>query len=573
MINWSPDKITLYFRKVMNSFLQKHHRLLFYSTWLILALAQSASTELIADEAYYWVYSRFPDWGYFDHPPMIAVLIRSGYTIFHNELGVRLICAVLSTLTILIIELLTERKNPLLFYLIVLSIGILQIAGFLAVPDTPLLFFTAVFFYTYRRFVQKLNWQNSLLLGIAISLLFYTKYHGLLIVLFAFLSNLKLFTRWQTWLVGLFVLLLYSPHLLWQWQHDWVSFRYHLFESNVSAYRLSYTTDYLLGQLLLAGPFAGFILLPAAFMYKTKDETEKALKFALLGVYLIFLISSFRGKVEVNWTMPALVPLIVLSHQFIIDKTSWVKPLRIIAFISLILIVAGRFYLVIDIGPDNSVKNRFHNNRVWAEAITEKTKDIPVVFYNSYQRASLFWFYSGIQSHSHNPYWDRRSNYNFWPTESNLLGKNVFIADIYGIDSFSDSINTKKGWIGFTKDTMYSALGAVMIFPNQDKIITRNTAIESFACSSFIPPQYLYFLKMHPELNIEILAGVFKGKELIKQVNTGVTLMDLLNKKNGVEPTLDLSDISPAKYVLRFGIKSKNYPVTHNSGKIQLIIR
>ncbi|HET9432369.1 MAG TPA: hypothetical protein VFO37_01370, partial [Chitinophagaceae bacterium] len=124
-----------------------------------------------------------------------------------------------------------------------------------------------------------------------------------------------------------------------------------------------------------------------------------------------------------------------------------------------------------------------------------------------------------------------------------------------------------------TKDTMYSALGAVMIFPNQDKIITRNTAIESFACSSFIPPQYLYFLKMHPELNIEILAGVFKGKELIKQVNTGVTLMDLLNKKNGVEPTLDLSDISPAKYVLRFGIKSKNYPVTHNSGKIQLIIR
>lgn len=564
----------------MNLFFQKHHRLLFYSTWLILALAQSASTELIADEAYYWVYSRFPAWGYFDHPPMIAVLIRSGYTIFHNELGVRLICALLSTFTVLIIESLTERKSPCLagrqaslFYSIVLSIGILQIAGFLAVPDTPLLFFTAVFFYTYRRFIKKIDWQNSLLLGIAISLLFYTKYHGLLIVAFTFLSNIKLLSRWQTWLAGFFVLLLYSPHLLWQWQHDWVSFRYHLFESNVSAYRFSYTTEYLLGQVLLAGPFAGFILLPAAFMYKTKSETEKALKVTLLGVYLIFLISSFRGKVEVNWTMPALVPLIVLSHQFIIDKISWTKPLRIIAFISLLLIVAGRVYLVIDIGPDNSVKKRFHNHKVWVEAITEKTKDTPVVFYNSYQRASLFWFYSSIQSHSHNPYWDRRSNYNFWPTESNLLGKNVFIADIYGINTFADSINTKKGWIGLTKDTMYSALGALKILTTQDKIITGNTATYTFPCRSFTPAQYLYFLKMHPELNVEILAGVFKGKELIKEVNTGIGLMDLLYKKYGFEASLDLSNIPSGKYVLRFGIKSKNYLVTHNSAKIQLIVR
>ena len=557
----------------MNLFFKKHHRLLFYSTWLILALGQSASTELIADEAYYWVYSRFPDWGYFDHPPMIAVLIRGGYTIFHNELGVRLICALLSTLTILITEMLTERKNPFLFYSIVLSIGVLQIAGFLAVPDTPLLFFTAIFFYTYRRFINESDWQNSLLLGIAISLLFYTKYHGLLIVLFTFLSNSKLLIRWQTWLAGLFVLLLYSPHLLWQWQHDWVSFRYHLFESNVSAYKFSYTTDYLLGQLLLAGPVAGFILLPAAFMYKPKNEIEKALKFTLLGVYLIFLISSFRGKVEVNWTMPALVPLIVLSHQFIIDKISWVRPLRIIGLISLLLIVAGRFYLVIDIGPDNSVKKRFHNNKIWAETITEKTKDIPVVFYNSYQRASLFWFYTGMPSHSHNPYWDRRSNYNFWPTESNLLGKTVFIADIYGLNSFSDSINTKKGWIGYTKDTMYSALGAVMIFPNHDKIVTNAAGTYRFPCSRFIPVHYQYFLKIHPELTVEILAGVFKGKQLLKEVNTGVTLMDLLDKKNSFEATVDLSNLSPGKYVLRFGIKSKDYLVTHNSAKIQLIVR
>jgi hypothetical protein len=553
----------------MNLFVQKHHRVIFYCTWLILALAQSASTELLADEAYYWVYSRFPEWGYFDHPPMIAVLIKSGYSIFQNELGVRLICALLSTFTILITESLTERKNPFLFYTIVLSIGVLQIAGFLAVPDTPLLFFTALFFFAYSSFIKKINWQNALLLGVAITLLFYTKYHGLLIVLFTILSNLKLLARWQTWLAGFFVLILYSPHLYWQWQHDWVSFRYHLFESNVSAYKFSYTTDYLLGQLLLAGPLAGLILLPAAFIYKTKTQTEKALKFTLIGIYSIFLLSSFRGKVEANWTLPALIPLIVLSHQFNIDKISWIKPLKIIAFVSLLLIIAGRIYLVVDVGPDNSVKKRFQGHKAMAKAITEKTGETPVVFNNSYQRASLFWFYSGVPSHSHNPYWDRRNNYNFWPTESNLLGKKVFLADVYGIYTFSDSVNTKKGWVGFTFDSIYAALGSVKIIPGEKNVTLYNNSL-AIKITPDIPVNYRSFLQTNSEIQTELVAGVFNGKDLLKEYKTGITAQQMaqLNKPFQI---IQLTNLPKGGKEIRFGIRSKNYLPTHNSETLHII--
>jgi hypothetical protein len=551
----------------MNLFFQKHHRLLFYSSWLLLALAQAASTELIADEAYYWVYSRFPAWGYFDHPPMIAFIIKSGYAIFHNELGVRLICALLSTFTILITESLTERKNPFLFYTIVLSIGVLQIAGFLAVPDTPLLFFTALFFYTYRSFIKNTNWKNTLLLAIAISLLFYTKYHGLLIVLFTFLSNIKLFTRWQTWLAGLFVLILYAPHLLWQWDHDWVSIRYHLFESNVNAYKFSYTTDYLLGQILLSGPLAGFILLPAAFIYKVKNQTEKALKFTLIGVYLIFLVSSFRGKVEVNWTMPALIPLIILSHQFIIDKISWIKPLRIIAFVSLLLIIAARIYLVVDIGPDNSLKGRFHN-KDWAKTIADKTGDVPVVFYNSYQRASLFWFYSGKPSHSHNSYSDRKSNYNFWPTESNLLGKKVFIADIYGINTFSDSAKTKKGWVGFSYDSMYAALGGIRMMIKQKSIDLDSTHV-TINITPHVPREYQNFLQSHPDINGMLFVGIFKGKNIVKEFNLEIPAQEITKQRSSFDISI-ARRLPHGRYDIRLGIKAKNYFITHNSETIHV---
>ena len=551
----------------MNLFFQKHHRLLFYSSWLLLALAQAASTELIADEAYYWVYSRFPAWGYFDHPPMIAFIIKSGYAIFHNELGVRLICALLSTFTILITESLTERKNPFLFYTIVLSIGVLQIAGFLAVPDTPLLFFTALFFYAYRSFIKNTTWKNTLLLAIAISLLFYTKYHGLLIVLFTFLSNIKLFTRWQTWLAGLFVLILYAPHLLWQWDHDWVSIRYHLFESNVNAYKFSYTTDYLLGQILLSGPLAGFILLPAAFIYKVKNQTEKALKFTLIGVYLIFLVSSFRGKVEVNWTMPALIPLIILSHQFIIDKISWIKPLRIIAFVSLLLIIAARIYLVVDIGPDNSLKGRFHN-KDWAKTIADKTGDVPVVFYNSYQRASLFWFYSGKPSHSHNSYSDRKSNYNFWPTESNLLGKKVFIADIYGINTFSDSAKTKKGWVGLSYDSMYVALGGIRMMIKQKSIDLDSTHV-TINITPHVPGEYQNFLQSHPDINGMLFVGIFKGKNIVKEFNLEIPAQEITKQRSSFDISI-ARRLPHGKYDIRLGIKVKNYFITHNSETIDV---
>src|SRR5690606_3114211 len=223
----------------MNAFLSRNHRALFYGTWLLLTLMQAALTELQDDEAYYWVYSEFLDWGYFDHPPLTGLLVKMGYAIFPNELGVRLFPLLLNLLSLLIIEKLTTNKSPLLFYTIALSIAVLQLSGFVAVPDIPLIFFTAVFFLFYRRFVQKETLWNAFLLGFSIALLFYSKYHAILIVLLTVASNFKLLTRPFIYVSAFVALLLFAPHLWWQYQHDWVSFRYHLFESNVNRYKFS----------------------------------------------------------------------------------------------------------------------------------------------------------------------------------------------------------------------------------------------------------------------------------------------------------------------------------------------
>lgn len=239
--------------------LKKHHRLLFYSAWLIINIVQGGFTELFDDEAYYWIYSRFPEWGYFDHPPMVALLIKAGYAIVGNELGVRLFMILLNTATIFIVEQLTEKKNPILFYAIAVSIGIAHLGGMIAVPDIPLLFFIAAFFWMYRRFLQNKTWLNAVLLGVVMALMLYSKYHGLLIIVCTLISNPKLFRRYPIYIAGIVTTVLYLPHLIWQYENDFPSVYFHLFERNAAHYQVDYTLEFIFGQIAITGPVAGWL--------------------------------------------------------------------------------------------------------------------------------------------------------------------------------------------------------------------------------------------------------------------------------------------------------------------------
>src|SRR5579871_5953924 len=56
-----------------------------------------ARLPLSADEAYHWLWSKHLAAGYFDHPPMIAWLIRAGTALFGDTpFGVRVAGVVLS---------------------------------------------------------------------------------------------------------------------------------------------------------------------------------------------------------------------------------------------------------------------------------------------------------------------------------------------------------------------------------------------------------------------------------------------------------------------------------------------
>lgn len=560
----------------MKSFFRKNHRLAFFGLWLLLGLMQAGLTELQDDEAYYWVYSRYLDWGYFDHPPMIAVLVKMGYAIFPNELGVRLFPLLLNLFSLIIIEKLIDRKNPILFYGIALSMAVIQVTGFVAVPDIPLIFFTALFFLCFKRFVSNDSLLNTFLLGLSVAFLLYSKYHAVLIVFFVLLSHIRLFKKYQLYVAGLIALLLFVPHLWWQYQHDWVSFRYHLFESNVNAYKPSFTIDYIIGQILLPGPIAGIILLPAAFLYKPNKQSksyrlEKALKYTMIGIYGFFLLSSFRGKVEGNWTSPVFVSLIILSHQFLNEKWRWQKLLYKLLPITLVLVLFVRVIMIADVLPVKEIKTRYHAWKEWPAIMKEKTKGLPIVFSNSYQRASKYWFYSGQMTYSQNMYKERRNNFNFWPVEDSMLGKPVYLLDKYNLLRFADSLKTPIGWIGYGYDSSLASFAKLKFETTEKEYGIKGTQTGLLIKFNLtIPAEYEKFILNSSNLNDTTIIGVFNNKGWIKDIPTDLSLNEFAGKK--LQQIIINPGLPPGNYYLRFAIKSGIYYPTHNSDKIKLVV-
>jgi hypothetical protein len=428
---------------------------------------------------------------------MIAILIRAGYEIFQNEFGVRLLIVILNASTIYLISLLIDRRNDRLFYAIAASMAVAQIGGMIAVPDVPLLFFVTLFFLQYRQFVDRMNISNSMLLGVSIALMLYTKYHGVLIVLFTLLSNPKLVSRYQTYIVAGVALILFLPHLYWQYAHGFPSVQYHLFERNASTYRVSYTLDYIGAQLIIAGPIIGWLLIWAALRYKTATSTERALKFTLAGFYIFFLISTFKGRVEANWTVPAFVGLIVLSHQYLAQKGTIAKWLYRSLPLTLLLVFASRVYMMLD-GQfaGKLARSEFHRNRETAEIVAKEANGLPVVFTDSYQRASKHWFYQRKPVVGLNTPYYRRNNFNFWPTEDSFFRKKVFVVGDY------DTLVLSKKIIAPRLHNMGSAVVPFYYsFMEVEFSKVKNKILPDRVTSSFdvkVPAKYLAYFQKPP---------------------------------------------------------------------------
>ncbi len=434
--------------------------------WFVINLLQGIFTEIQEDEAYYALYGEHLAWGYYDHPPMVGLMTFLSSLLFSGTLGVRFFTIIASCLSLWVMWKVTQvpepvegpskkeeivdqvrndakKKKPVLFFVLAFSIIMFNIYGFVTTPDASLILFSALFLLVYQRYLENKSWKNALLMGLFMALMVYSKYHAFLLLGLIVLSNLKLLKDGKFWVACLLALALLTPHILWQVNNDFPSFRYHLAGRN-EAFRWSYFFEYLPNQLLIFNPFTfGAVVyvlikskktslppidsfqrtnLPRNDMYG-KLVFERGLRFILIGFFFFFWLMAFRGHVEPHWTIVCVIPAVVLVYRKALIDEKLRKYTKFFILPSLLLVLAFRILLLTPLAD----RFGYHGKEPYYKAIEQVAGDRPVVFRGSFQEPALYHYFTGKESSTLQSYYDRMTQYDLWQFDKAWIGKPVFV--------------------------------------------------------------------------------------------------------------------------------------------------
>ena len=401
--------------------------LLWLGVWWIANLVQAGFTELANDEAYYHMFAERLAWGYFDHPPVTALLVWAGERLFGGELGVRFFFTVLQPLYLWILWRLIRpadagRRDAALFVVVSAATLMLQLYGFIAVPDGPLMFTTALFLLTFKWFSENRR-RAWLWMGIAMALMAYSKYHGALVVLFALAANPRQLLRPALYSSGAVALLLLVPHLVWQYEHDWASFAYHLSGRN-SVFRPGYVVEFLANVLVVFNPF--FVPLYVQAWRKEKPQTPvgRALKLLPVAFIVFFMLSSLRGYVQPQWVIVSCFGLVCVLFAYARRHPRTRRYVMRAGGVTVGLIVLVRLVMIF-----NPLGIRFEvfNNPESYAAIAAEADGRPVVFRYGYAVAAKYAFYTGGEAYCQPNIRYRTHQWQFRDDDSQFIGREVLV--------------------------------------------------------------------------------------------------------------------------------------------------
>src|SRR6202047_757181 len=287
---------------------------------LALRLVGAAWTPLTFDEAYYWMWSKHLAFGYYDHPPGVALLIRLGTMIAGDtEWGVRLV----SILLALPMSFALYRTAAILFggqrvaatATILLNVTLMAAVGTLIVtPDSPLLAASSfvLFFLAKVQETERGAWW--LAVGAAVGVALLSKYTALLFgpAILIWLVSVPGLRRWliSPWpylgAVGAFAI--FSPVILWNADHEWVSFIKQIGRSRIGEFKPSFIGELIPTQIAFATPLVFVLGVMGLYALLRRDGGAAAARTLINAmiwtIALYFIWDSLHARVEPNWFAP-----------------------------------------------------------------------------------------------------------------------------------------------------------------------------------------------------------------------------------------------------------------------------
>jgi 4-amino-4-deoxy-L-arabinose transferase-like glycosyltransferase len=410
----------------------------------------ASAAPLLPQEAYYWTWSQYPALSYFDHPPLASYSIAITTTLFGDtSFGIKLAavlwslgCSILCVR--MVIDMFDDRKLAFWSLLIIHLTVFYVLSTIVITPDAPLLFGWMGTVWALWRVRQTGHgrwwWLAGLFLGIALL----SKYAAILLIGVAGMYMLidPPMRRWllrpEPYLAVVLAMVIFSPVLLWNMQHDWVSTTFQSTRriGQMREIHPRFFAVMVLSQTLLLTPYPMWQSVAAIWRTWTAQFSGKASSAQLLLVLsasiplLVFTLASFGDSVKIQWLIPAWWSLIILGMHHVLSRSGTGRAFKIgLASTAILLAVSLTVFMLpnLPVGAVNTWSG-WREAAVRVDALVQAKRQQGqqvFVFSPNYRISSLIWFHRPSQerTHAQNIFGMRALHYDYFPSDGNLQGQ------------------------------------------------------------------------------------------------------------------------------------------------------
>jgi hypothetical protein len=350
--------------------------------FLLLIVLTAGRYGYFGDELYYIACSKHLDWGYVDHPPLVAVFAFINRKLFGETLsGLRLLSGLAGAGTVLLTALITRALGGTRFAQSFAALLILFSAGFPALHSffsmNPFdIFLCSLFIFVFIGITDDPVPKRWILLGVMSGIGLLNKY-TLLILGFSLLLALILSRRWSylktpwTYMACMTGFLIFLPHLLWQTHHDWPTLEF--IENATTNKNLSLSPFAFFLQLVLGLNPCTVVIWGSGVIHLMFSKSMK--KYRVLGwmAVLFFAIYMMQNS-KVYYVLP-IFPLLFASGACAIEgfirkfRIEWLKR---VAVISIILSGSVLMPLFVPVLPVEKFVSYAKTLRIWDHLKMEK---------------------------------------------------------------------------------------------------------------------------------------------------------------------------------------------------------
>jgi 4-amino-4-deoxy-L-arabinose transferase-like glycosyltransferase len=365
----------------------------------------NTSMQLHEDEAFYWLWSTHLQLSYYDHPPMVAYIIKF-FTLFgDNEFFVRLgavACMSISSWYVFLLSKEVFDNDVAWLTLVTSAILPATFMGYTIItPDAPLiLFWSTASYYSYKALFND-RWSDYILAGLHIGCLMLSKYTSVLFLAFLLLFILikipKTLLTSKPWVAIIISFIIFSPVIIWNYQHDWISFLFQYSHGTTSEFKIRFDKffEFFGGLFALFTPIFFAILLFGTFKYRNWFFNNKRFYVVLSYLFplLFFLYKALFKKMELNWAAIVFIPGVILFAYTVKHYKLW-KLYKSGALLSILLTMILLFPTLFFLPPSLNIHDRISGYKEVVTHIQKYIQKDDVLFSDRHYRAALFSYYT-----------------------------------------------------------------------------------------------------------------------------------------------------------------------------------